>query len=455
MSSFNRRDFIKTSVMTGAGLAISKDALAANSPAAITTAPPRRQIAEPMKKVRIGFVGIGSQGGNHLRILASLKGVEITAVCDVVPERVARAKKVVTDAGGVEPAGYSGGDNDFENLCARDDIDLVFNAAPWRFHVPVALCAMKNGKHSASEIPMCTSVEDGWKLIKAAESSGKYCMMMENCNYDRVEMQILNMIKKDLFGDLVHAECGYLHDLRAVKFDFGGEGDWRREHAKTRNGDLYPTHGLGPVMQCMDINRGNYFDYLVSFASQPAGLHDYAVKRFGADSQYAKEKYVLGAVVTTMIKTMAGATIMVQHDTSLPRPYSRDIMVQGTKGIARKYPEALIHLDGITEPHRWQDMKEHADYNHPLWKMLDKAKEDAAAGASHGGMDYLEDYRLIDALLKGVEPDQDVYDAVTISVITELSANSIATGSQPIKFPDFGRGAWKEKRDLPVMSRPL
>jgi hypothetical protein len=262
-------------------------------------------------------------------------------------------------------------------------------------------------------------------------------------------MMILNMVKKGLFGEMIHAECGYLHDLRAVKHDMEGEGVWRRDFSMKRNGDLYPTHGLGPVMQCFDINRGNYFDYLVSFSTKSRGLHEYAVSRFGADSVQAREQYTLGDVVTTIIRTMMGETIVITHDTNLPRPYSRNIMIQGTRGLVRKYPEPRIYIEGISKSDdRWEPINDYLkQYQHPIWTEL----ESASKGAGHGGMDFIEDFRLINALLKGIEPDMDVYDAVAMSAITALSERSIAREGKPLTFPDFTRGMWKKSRVLPVM----
>jgi hypothetical protein len=256
------------------------------------------------------------------------------------------------------------------------------------------------------------------------------------------------MVKKGMFGELLHAECGYLHDLRPVKFDMKGEGLWRRAYSMKRNGDLYPTHGLGPVAQCMDINRGNYFDYLVSFGSKTRGLHAYAVDRFGAGSPQAQEKYTLSDVVTTLIRTMNDETIVVTHNTNSPRPYSRNILIQGTKGLVRKYPEPKIYIEGKSPDDAWEDITDYMqEYKHPVWREL----EEQSKGAGHGGMDFIEDYRLINALLKGTEPDMDVYDAAVISAVTDLSEQSIASGGIPMKFPDFTRGMWKTPRELQVM----
>jgi predicted dehydrogenase len=445
---FNRRDFLKKGTRAGLGVALGVSAF--QLPAE-TILPPLEKWSYPNRKmdvVRIGMIGAGGMGTFHVENFIKIPGCEIVAVCDVVGARVERALNMIVEAGFKKPHGYSDGEFDYINLCKRDDLDLVFIATPWEWHVPMCLEAMENGKHAATEVPAAVTIRECWQLIEASEKSGKHCIMMENCNYDREEMMILNMVKKGLFGDLIHARCGYLHDLREVKHDMNGEGVWRRKHSMKRNGDLYPTHGLGPVAQCMDINRGNYFDYLVSFSSRSLGLQKYALKQFGVESEQAAEKYELGDVVSTLIRTMRGETILVTHDTNNPRPYSRDILIQGTNGIVQKYPTPIVHIEGKSPGHRWEDLNVYREeFYHPLWQQL----ETDAQGAGHGGMDYLEDYRLVNALLNGLEPDMDVYDAAVLSAVSELSERSIAAGSWPVQFPDFTRGMWKNKRDLPVM----
>lgn len=445
----NRRDFIKTLAAAGAGLALSKDLMANIGHDQKSIPWQRIPMAGPVKSVRIGYVGVGGMGTAHLENLLKIEGAEIVAVCDIIESRVKRAQDMVTAAGFRTPEGYSKNEFDWQRLCRRDDIDLVYTATPWQWHVPICLEAMNDGKHVATEVPAALTLDECWELVETSEKTGKYCIMMENCNYDKVEMLILNMVKKGLFGEMMHAECGYLHDLRAVKHDMEGEGVWRRDFSMQRNGDLYPTHGLGPVMQCFDINRGNYFDYLVSFATKSRGLHEYAVNKFGPDSPQAREKYTLGDVVTTVIRTMNGETIVITHDTSLPRPYSRNIMIQGTRGSVRKYPEPKIYIEGISKTDdKWEPLNDYLNkYQHPIWTEL----ESASKGAGHGGMDFIEDYRLVNALLKGVEPDMDVYDAVVMSAVTALSERSIAREGKPLPFPDFTRGMWKKQRVLPVM----
>ncbi|MEI6681929.1 MAG: Gfo/Idh/MocA family oxidoreductase [Bacteroidota bacterium] len=446
---YNRRDFIRTVAVTGAGLMVGEELLASIRPDEHDSPLRSIPVARAMDKVRIGYVGVGLQGTSHVENLLKIKGAEIVAVCDIVESRVRRAQDMVEKAGFPRPAGYSNGETDWQHLCERKDVDLVYTATPWQWHVPVCLFAMNQGKHVATEVPAALSVDDCWKLVETSEKTGRYCIMMENCNYDKVEMLILNMVKKGLFGELLHAECGYLHDLRPVKHDMEGEGVWRRDFSMHHNGDLYPTHGLGPIMQSMDINRGNYFDYLVSVGSKTRGLHEYAVAKFGAGSPQAREKFILSDVVTTVIKTMNGETIVVTHDTSSPRPYSRNIMVQGTKGLIRKYPDPKIYIEGISKTDdKWEPIDEYLDkYEHPIWSEL----ESASKGAGHGGMDFIEDYRLVNALLKGDPPDMDVYDAAAMSVVRALSEESIAKNGKPVRFPDFTRGMWKQPRELQVM----
>jgi len=443
----NRRDILKIGAVGAGGLAI-QSLLPRLAIAGPQGAPMIGFRAKSLETVGVGFVGVGLMGTAHVENLLKIEGAEIRAVCDVVPEKVERAQDLVVKTGQPRPKGFSRGPTDFERLCEQPDLDLVFTATPWRWHVPVCIAAMKAGKHAATEVPAAQNIDDCWRLVETSEKSRRHCVMMENCNYDRFEMMVLNMVEQGVFGELLHARCGYLHDLRAVKHDMEGEGVWRREHSMTSDGDLYPTHGLGPVAQCLDINRGNTFESLVSMGSKTRGLHRYAVERFGPDSTQAAETFVLSDVVTTMLNTRGGETVVVTHDTSSPRPYSRDYLIQGTRGIARKYPEPRIYIEGRSDPHRWDPVDAYLEeYDHPLWRRL----EGESQGAGHGGMDFIEDYRLIDALQAGRPLDSDVYDAAMLSAVVELSGRSIAHGGETIRFPDFTRGGWRNPRQLQVM----
>lgn len=406
----------------------------------------------PKDMIKVGFVGIGNMGSGHISNLLKLEGCQITAVCDIRPERTDWAKRKILEAGFPGPAIYGQNELDFVRMCQEEDLDLVFNAAPWRWHTPICLSAMENGKHACSEVNIALTIEDCWKLVETSEKYKKYCIMMENCCYDRVEMAVLNMIQKGLFGEIIHGECGYLHDLRALNLSpTYYQGMWRIYHYVDMDGNLYPTHGIGPMAWCMDINRGDALDCLVCFSSKSVGLQEYAKEHY-PDSQWAKQVYKNGDVTTCLIKTKMGKTIICKHDTCLPRPYSRDFLVQGSKGIARKYPDPYIHIEGRSEDHSWENFGIYLkEYEHPVWKNFEEKSEKAGdSGMGHGGMDYIEDYRLIEALRKGVAPDIDVYDSVLWSSIIPLSGKSISKGGVPVSFPDFTRGSWKQKRTLGV-----
>ena len=445
----NRRDFLKLSALAGLGAtgAFGQDEARpmASSPAESASA--KLFATPPMQRVRLGFVGVGGMGANHVNNLVRIEGVEIKAICDIREEHAARAQDIVEQAGQPRPTAYTRGERDFLRLCETEDLDLVFTATPWRWHVPVCIAAMHAGKHAATEVPAAYTIDGCWELVETAEKYGKHCVMMENCCYDRAEMMCLNMVRKGLLGDILHGEGGYLHDLRGIKFSDNGEGLWRRAHAVKRNGNLYPTHGLGPVAQCMDVNRGDRFDYLVSMSSPSRGLQDWQREHLDADDPRRKETYVLGDVNTTLIKTVNGKTIYVVHDTNLPRPYSRIHIVQGTKGIFEKYPER-VHIEGRSEGHGWDTLEKYEEFEHPLWK---DGVGNAAAGG-HGGMDYLEDYRLIQCLRKGEPLDMDVYDAAAWSVICELTEQSVANRSAPVDVPDFTRGQWKTRPPLGIVT---
>jgi len=425
---------------TGAGVALHSTR--ANSWGAKST-------YKELETVRIGYVGVGSQGTSHVRNLLRVPGAELKAICDVREDYALRAAKLIEEAGQPRPSLYTRGAQDFKRMCAEEELDLVYTATPWRWHAPILLEAMNTGKHGATEVPAAVTVEECWQLVETAEKTGLHCVMMENCCYDRVELMVLNMVRKGLLGELLHARCGYLHDLRLLKLDPKQYHEmWRLKHSIERDGDLYPTHGLGPVAQCMNINRGNQFDYLVSMSSKSRGLNLFAGEHYGPDSEYAKTDFALGDVVTTMVRTQGGETILITHDTNSPRAYSRDFLVQGTAGIVQKYPTAKIYIEGRGEPHQWQELDLfREEFEHPLWRSM----EEKSRGAGHGGMDYIEDYRLIECLRTGQPTDMDVYDAAAWSAISGLSEASIAGGGKPVDCPDFTRGKWKTREPLGIV----
>jgi predicted dehydrogenase len=440
----DRREFLKTAAAGTLGLHF----VAAHETHAQPPTDPTLFATPPLETVRIGFVGVGHQGSSHVENFLKIDGVEITAICDINAAKVERMQQLVADAGRLRPTGYAGGPDDFRRLCDADDVDLVFTATPWEWHAPVCLAAMRAGKHAATEVPMCVTVDECWELVETAEQTKRHCVMMENCCYDRTEMMIFNMVRHGLFGELLHAECGYLHDLRELKLTDFYENRWRVKHAIRRNGDLYPTHGLGPVAQWLDVNRGNRFDHLVSMASPGRGLNLWAAEHIGPDSSEARQTYALGDVVNTLIRTARGQTILVTHDTNSPRPYSRKILLQGTHGLVRKYPEQKIHIEGRSPAHRWEDLEAlQAEFEHPVWRAL----EERSRGAGHGGMDFIEDYRLIECLRAGTPTDMDVYDGAAVTAVSELSERSIKGGSKPVKVPDFTRGAWEGRPALGIV----
>jgi len=444
-SRVDRRGFLKAGATVGLATALGDLGVSAASQK--RSGQPKLEFkVPPIDPVRIGYVGVGGMGSAHVRNLLRIEGAEIRAVCDIVPEKVARIQKWVVEAGQKEPEGYTRGPWDFKRLCERGDLDLVYNATPWEWHVPICVAAMEAGKHAATEVPAAMTLDECWQLVNTAERTGRHCVMMENCCYDRPEMLCLNLVKQGLLGEILAAEAGYCHDLRALKFSTEGEGLWRLAHSIKRNANLYPTHGLGPVAQCMDINRGDRFAYLVSMSSPSRGLNLMAAKLFGSEDPRAKQKYALGDVNVSLIHTALGKVITLYHDTDTPRPYSRIHHVQGTKGIFEKYPDR-VYIEGRGKNDAWDTLDKYAEFDHPLWT----TQADKARGAGHGGMDYIEDFRLIDALRNGRPLDMDVYDAAAWSVVTPLSEQSVARKSRAIDFPDFTRGGWKTPRVLHVM----
>ena len=443
----SRRDFLRAGVAAGLAAAVRPPGAAAEPAAA---PPPATTLlaAPPLERVRIGYVGVGRQGTVHVENLLRIEGAEIRAVCDILPEKVAAAQAKVVAAHQPSPAGYSRGERDFERMCDEQELDLVYNATPWEWHVPVLLAALRTGKHAATEVPAAVTVEECWQLVEAAEKQQRHCVMMENCCYGRLEMLTLVLVRRGLLGELLHGECGYLHDLREIKFEKESEGLWRRAHSIRRNGNIYPTHGLGPLAQCMDVNRGNRFDYLVSMSGYSRGLQLYAAEHLPADDPRRKETYRLGDVNATLIRTVNGQTIFLSHNTNNPRPYSRINLLQGTRGIVQGWPDR-VYIEGRSrKKDEWEPVKKYLnEFEHPLWKS-DRVRK---VTRGHGGMDFLEDWRLIECLRRGLPTDQNVYDAAAWSAIAGLTERSVAEGSHPVEVPDFTRGRWKTTPPLPVI----
>jgi len=441
----NRRTFIKSAAATGAAVSIMPSTIFAS---------------RAQQRVKMGFIGTGMRGQWVLWLAAKYPEVDIPAICDIDDDMIESALKILKDADKPEPKIYKNGDEDFRNMVKNEDLDGVYIATPWEWHHPMSIAAMKNGIHVGTEVPAALTVRDCWDLVNTSERTGKFCMIMENVNYRRDVMAVLNMVRQGLFGELLHCQGGYQHDLRHVKFNdgkqpYGGgvefgekgysEAKWRTQHSVDRNGDLYPTHGLGPVSSMLDINRGNRMVHLTSTATQSRGLHNYIVEKGGSDHPNADVEFSLGDVVTTVIKCANGQSIVLSHDTNSPRPYSLNFRVQGTKGIWM-VDNNSIYIEGTSpKSHRWESDEAYLKkYDHPLWKKF----EDQAAGSGHGGMDFFIVRALVESLKRDVSPPIDVYDSVSMSVVSPLSEQSIKNGSASVQIPDFTRGKWKTNKPI-------
>lgn len=459
--SSSRRNFLKKVALGSAGIGLGLSGLSASKRSVHEILAPPRPAGqnsvmglrcEPLEKVRIGVIGLGMRGMEAVERLLYVEGVEITAVCDVIPGRVLQAQKIVTDRGRVVPEGFSASQDDWMNLCQREDVDLVYSCTPWELHTPNAVYAMKQGKHAAIEVPAALTLRECWELVDTAEQTQRHCMMLENCCYDFFELATLNMVRNGVFGEIMHAECAYIHDLRWLKFDKeqGYYDMWRLKYSMAHTGNPYPTHGLGPVAQIMGINRGDRMEYLTSMSTNQMGMSLYAINTFGADSPEARQHYELGDMNTTLVRTRNGKTIMIQHDTTSPRPYSRIHLLSGTGGIAQKWPDQRIALE--PDSHQW--LTEEAfdalmvQFEHPLAR---KVGEKAREVGGHGGMDFIMDWRLIHCLRDGLPLDQDVYDAAAWSSLVELSEISVRNYSNSVEVPDFTRGEWEWHQPLGIV----
>jgi len=443
----SRRSFIQRTAMGGAGLLIATDILGSELAASTPKSANSTMVGVPFgarERVRLGIIGVGGRGSSLLEDLLAIEKVEVKAICDLVPEKVARAQKAVTNAGQPEPAGFSKGELDFKNLTELD-LDIVYVATPWNWHVPMAVTAMKNGKHAAVEVPACTTLQECWEIVDTSEATRKHCVILENCCYGSTEMMVLGMVRDGVFGEITHGEAAYLHDLRTILTANESEGLWRRLPHMQRNGNLYPTHGLGPVAHYMDIHRGDRFDYMVSVSSSEASLSAYVKANFPDGDPKRAEKYICGDMNTSIIKTVKGRTILLQHDVVNPRPYSRLNSISGTKGMFADYPPRVF-VDG-PKKEDWETLDAFREkYEHPLWKTTG---EMARKMGGHGGMDYVMNYRLMDCLKRGLVPDINCYDAAAWSAPTPLSEASVSQNGASQKFPDFTRGKWNAHADAP------
>ncbi|HTH30006.1 MAG TPA: Gfo/Idh/MocA family oxidoreductase [Lacibacter sp.] len=402
--------------------------------------------APKLPVVRVGVIGLGMRGSGAVERLCRIEGVEMVALCDKFPDRVTRAQKTLEKTNRPKAKEYSS-EEGWKALCDSNDIDLVYNTTPWELHAPISLRAMKNDKHAASEVNAGLSTDQLWDLVETSERTKKHLMMLENCCYDFFEMLTLNMARNGLFGELVQGEGAYIHDLsRDYLFNKRAYTDmWRLKENYKLHGNLYPTHGLGPVAQCMNINRGDKMDYLVSMSTNDFTLNNMAKELAEKDSFFNEfiDKPYRGNMNSTIIKTNKGRNIMLQHDVSTVRPYSRLHTLSGTKGIAQKYPGP----EKIAFGHSWIKKEELDDlYKKYTPALVNHIGEIAKEVGGHGGMDFIMDWRLIDCLRNGLPLDQDVYDAASWSSIIPLSERSLNKRSGSVDIPDFTRGAWKTNK---------
>jgi hypothetical protein len=462
----NRRHFLKSITAAGATMAAIQ-AARARTPAGKTAV----GLATPkMDKVRWAFIGVGARGSGHLGTILMLENAEVAAICDNHPATLKRGLDRVAQKTGKSPAAFGGDGNPeaWKKMLERDDIDAVIISTPWELHAPQAVACMEAGKHAFIEVPAALTVEECWQLVDTAERTQRHCMMMENVNYGREELMLLNMVRQGLFGELLHGEAAYIHELRGQMHQVEhGTGSWRTPHYAHDQGNLYPTHGLGPVAHYMDICRGDYFDHMVSMSTPARGRELFAKANFPAGHKWNQFKeWKCGDLSTSLIKCVSGRTLMVQWDEPSPRPYSRHNYVQGTKGAFGGFPNRIAvdySTADLPEPvraaygdrkrsdfHSWDTNMEpwYAAYDHPLWR---RVGEIAAKHGGHGGMDYIMIWRMQDCLLNGEPMDQSVYDAALWSVVTPLSRASVENGSAPQKFPDFTRGQWKSTPPLPIV----
>jgi hypothetical protein len=439
----SRRDLLKMASLASLGIGLAD---AADTPRA-----QGRSVAglkfEPKEIVRLGVIGTGGRGNSLIDNFGAVPQVRITALCDVVKEKTLAAQAKLEKAGKQPPELYNSGDHAYEQLVKRDDIDLVIIATPWIWHAPMAIAGMKAGKHVAVEVPAVRTLEDCWALVNTSERTQRHCVQLENCCYGYNELLALNMVRAGLFGELTHGACAYNHDLRGILFSKEGEGLWRRDENVKRNGNLYPTHGLGPVAHYMDINHGDRFDYMVSMSSPSLSLQAYRKEKIAPDDPRQKEVYRNGDLNVSLIRTAKGRVITLEHNVAAPQPYDRINLIAGTKGIFRDYPPRIFVDGGRREDFGPIDPYKEK-FEHAYWKRVGELARELGG---HGGMDFVMAYRLIQCMREGTVPDIDVYDAAAWSAPSPLSESSVAKGSVPMKFPDFTRGGWQTaERPMPV-----
>lgn len=465
MKNLDRRNFIKKTSLSAAAIAATT-ALVPDSigqSARQSSAQYMGDFAAPkLNTIRAAFIGVGARGPGHLKFFASLEGTEVVAVSDLYEDYVKKWADIATEIGKGRRhkniARYHGDENKWKVMLEEVKPDVVFIATNWHNHALMAIEAMKKGAHAFVEVPVAVTLEEMWEIVDTSESTGKHCMMMENVNYDRDELMFLNMCRQGVLGELLHAEAAYIHELRTQMEQVKrGTGSWRTLHYAKRNGNLYPTHGLGPVAQYMNLGRGeDNFGSLVSFSTPALGRKDYALKNYDANHKWNKLDFKGGDMNTSIIKTTLGRTIMVQWDETSPRPYSRLNLVQGTKGILAGFPTRVAlegGVEGATESHhQWAQGEQLAavyeKYDHPMYKRLNQKTKDSG----HGGMDGMMMYRIVECLRNGLPLDQNIYEGCFWSAVGPLSERSVASGGAPQPFPDFTRGNWKNTKPLGIIT---
>ena len=460
MSVFDRRKFIKTTSLSAAFVSTSN--LYSYNPRPIEQKYMGDYAAPKLEKVHIAFIGVGGRGHSHAKQLASIEGTEIVGICDLHEDLVNRSVSACIDQNRERHqniSAYFGDENEWKKMLSEVKPDAVIISTNWNNHATMAIESMRQGAHAFVEVPIAVTIEEMWKIIDTSELTQKHCMMMENVNYGREELLYLNLCRKGVIGSLLHAEASYIHDLREqMEDEKRGEGAWRPYHLSKRNGNLYPTHGLGPVAQYMNLSRSeDQFDSIVSFSSPAIGRNLYAKKKYADDHLWNTMDFVAGDINTSIIKTKLGRTIMVQWDETSPRPYSRLNLIQGTKGTLAGYPTRIALEGGVPgatkDSKSWAEGKKlevlYKQFDHPLYKRLgDVAKK----MGGHGGMDFIMRYRIVECLRKGIPLDQNIYEGCFWSSVSPLSEDSVRLAGMPQKFPDFTRGNWKKTKTLDIIS---
>ncbi len=453
----NRRNFLKLSGLAGIGLAATDivsgyKASSIKESARITSAGHFNMsgfTAPKLETVRIGFIGLGNRGPDAVSRMSHIEGVAIKALCDIRPEKVNAVKKTL-EASAHHPEVYTDKEDEWKKLCERPDIDLVYIATPWSLHTPMAVYAMDHGKHVCVEVPAAKTLDECWQLVETSERTRKHCMILENCCYDFFELLTLNMARQGFFGEIVYGEGAYVHDLLEGNFSKEKYYNMWRLKENFRNGNLYPTHGLGPVAQVMNINRGDKMEYLASVSGNDFSMSAMAKELAAKDDFYKPyaDKSFRGNMNTTTIRTNSGRTIMLQHDVSSPNVYSRIYKISGTRGCSLKYPLpgkiAVGHEDWLNQE-EYQKLEN--KYTPPIVKKLGELAKQVGG---HGGMDFLMDWRTIDCLRNGLPLDIDVYDAAAWSSVAPLSEWSVANHSGTVNFPDFTSGSWKTNKPVDI-----